>query len=146
MNRIFPPDYDHVSVGKWLRQQAMKGFQRGDHERSSRYTESCMCRVNLPESPNSVSLALTRDMVPDYVMGWHFSISCVTETGYRGYVPEEGEYWLRIVFGGYAARAIPQPIEDRTEPGKAKDVRHWLIECNWADRSDPAVNLEGLPL
>lgn len=142
--RRFDSDYNHESVGKWLRQQAMKGFQRGEDAHSRRYSLACSCGVNLPEFPNSVSLALTRDMIPDYASGWHFSISCITETGYRGYVPEEGEHWLAIIFGEYAGRAIPQPLDDRTDLGRAKDVRHWVVECDWVDRKDRAVNLEGL--
>ena len=66
MNRIFNPDHDHASIAKWLRQQAMKGFQRGEDSHSRRYVGSCNCGVNLPEFPNSVSLSLSRDITPDY--------------------------------------------------------------------------------
>ena len=125
---------------------AKKGFQRGDDDYSRRYTESCTCGVNLPEYPNSVSLILTRDMLPPtFASGWHLSISCVTEDGYRGYVPAEGEYWRRIIFGAYREYAIPQSLAERTRLGIQKDVRHWLIECDWgATQYDPVVVLEGL--
>lgn len=142
--RLFSSDHDHAAIGRFLRQQAMKGFQRGEDDYSRRYTLACNARVNLPEYPNSVSLMLTRDMVPEHEWGWHFSICCVTETAYRGYVPAEGEHWLDIVFGKYAAHAIPQPLSDRSRFGVEKDVRHWVLVCDWSIRADPAVTLEGL--
>jgi hypothetical protein len=142
--RCFDPDYDHAAVGRWLRQQAMKGFQRGGDDYSRRYTNACACGVNLPEFPNSVSLILTRDMVPGCAIGWHLSVCCVTDRGYRGFVPAEGAHWIDIVFGPYRGRAVPQPIEDRTAPGIEKDVRHWVVQVDWDNRKDPAVLLEGL--
>ena len=144
MSRLFKPDYDHVQIARWLRMSARKGFQRGDDEYSRRYTDSCTCGVNLPEFPNSVSLILTRDMVPDCLIGWHLSICCVTDCGYRGFVPAEGNHWLKVVFGSYRDRAAPQPLEDRSTFGVTKDVRHWIVEVDWASRTDLAVALEGV--
>jgi hypothetical protein len=143
-HRLFPPDYNHEAVGRWLRRQAKSGFQRDDSPSTHRYVDSCTCGVNLPECPNTVSLILTRDLNPDCVIGWHLSLCCVTNRGYRGYQPAEGEHWLGIIFGKYSARAIPQPLADRTQIGTEKDVRHWVIECDWKDSNDPAVTLEGL--
>jgi hypothetical protein len=135
--RLFLHNYDHKAVARWLRLEAMKGFQRGDDPVSVRYVEACTCGVNLPECPKSVSLILTRDAVPDCVIGWHLSICCVTNRGYRGYVPEEGEYWIRTIFGAYADRAVTQPLDDRSVVGRAKDLRHFIIECDW--RADDPV-------
>lgn len=144
MVRVFDPDYDHVAIGRWLRRNAMKGFQRGIDDYSRRYTQSCTCGVNLAEPPKSVSLVLTRDMVPECPFGWHLSLCCVTSKGYRGFVPEEGAHWLEILFGPYRGRAAPQPLTERSSSGVDRDVRHWVVECDWNDRKDPAVNLEGL--
>lgn len=139
--RKFDPEYSHDAVARWLRMEAMKGFQRGDDPTTWRYVDSCSCGVNLPEYPKSVSLILTRDAAPESMHGWHLSVCCVTDKGYRGYVPEEGAYWVRVIFGPYAERAVEQPLEDRTRFGIEKDVRHFLIECDWTDRNDPAVHL-----
>lgn len=144
--RCFDVDYDHAAVARWLRLQAKKGFQRADDETTQRYVTSCSCGVNLHPAPYSVSLILTRDLNPDCVIGWHLSVCCVTDRGYRGYSEEEGAHWLGVVFGKYASRAVAQPLEDRGPFGKEKDVRHWVIECDWADRSDSVVSLEGLDL
>lgn len=141
--RAFDPDYDHQAIARHLRREAMKGFQRGDDPSTARYVAACTCGVNLPKAPDSVSLILTRDANPGCLIGWHLSVCCVTDKGYRGYVPEEGAYWLRTIFGPYADRAVEQPLEDRGRFGVEKDVRHFVIECDWTDRKDPAVNLEG---
>jgi len=143
--RCFAPDYGHAAVVRWMIREAMKGFQRGDDPSTWRYVDACSCGVNLPEYPKSVSLILTRDANPDCISGWHLSVCCVTDRGYRGYVPEEGAYWLRIIFGPHADRAVEQPLEDRSRFGIEKDVRHFVLECDWADRSDPAVNLISPP-
>lgn len=141
MSRIFEPGHDAMAVARWLRGEAMKGFQRGDDDISRRYVKACTCGVNLAVCPNSVSLILTRDAAPDCVNGWHLSICCVTNTGYRGYVPEEGEHWLNAIFGDYAARAVEQPLAERGPLGKSKDIRHFVIECDWNDATAPAVRL-----
>lgn len=73
-------------------------------------------------------------------MGWHLSVCCVTDKGYRGYVPEEGAYWARMIFGPWAHRAVEQPLESRSPFGVEKDVRHFLIECDWNDKTDPVVS------
>jgi len=141
--RTFPPDYDHAAVAQFLRREAKKGFQRGDDPISRRYVEACNCGVNLFNAPDSVSLTLTRDFVLDYKIGWHLSVCCVTSSAFRGYVPEEGEYWKLLVFGWYSSLAVEQPLAERTPLGVQKDVRHWLIECDWGS-SLPVVTLEGL--
>jgi hypothetical protein len=105
--RCFDPDYDHAAVGRWLRLQALKGFQRGADEHSRRYTDRCACGVNLPEYPNSVSLILTRDMVPEFAFGWHLSVCCVTESSFRGFVPAEAAHWIEIIFGRCRERRAP---------------------------------------
>ncbi len=142
--RLFQPDYAHEGVARWLRIQAMKGFQRGDDPASVSYVGACTCGVNLPDYPESVSLILTRDSNPDCKIGWHLSICCVTDQGYRGYVSQEGAHWVAMAFGHYAGRAVEQPLEDRSKFGIEKDVRHFVIECDWADSRDPVVNLDGL--
>lgn len=144
MSRLYKPGCNHADVGRWLRMEARKGFQRGHDDYSRRYTAACTCGVNLPEHPKSVSLILTRDMVPECLIGWHLSICCVTDRGYRGFDPKEGEHWLDVLFGSFASRAALQPIEDRSSFGVRKDVRHWVVECDWNNRADPAVNLDGL--
>ncbi len=144
--RIFAPTYDHAAVAHHLRREALKGFQRGDDPSTWRYVRACSCGVNLPEYPKSVSLIFTRDANPDCKVGWHLSVCCVTGNGYRGYVPAEGAHWVRTIFGIYAPHAIEQPLEERSPFGVRKDVRHWIIECDWADRKNPIVNLEGLPI
>lgn len=141
-HRLFDPSYDHASVAQWLRRQAMKGFQRGDDEYTWRYVDSCTCGVNLPEAPNSVSLIFTRDMNPDCAIGWHLSVCCVTNSGYRGFAPDEGQHWVDLLFGPFAHLARPQPLSDRSRFGVEKDVRHWVLPVDWADRSDPAVDLD----
>ena len=140
-HRYFPPLWDEESIARWLRRQAMRGFQRADDEHTGRYVMSCGCGVNLPEYPNSIGLILTRDINPDCLIGWHLSVCCVTYKGYRGYVPAEGEHWRQRIFGHYAELAIPQPLEDRSEFGREKDVRHWIIECDFADQSNPVASL-----
>ena len=142
--RIFLPDYNHEAIACFLRREAFKGFQRGEDDASRRYTEACIVGVNLPEHPNSVSLVLTRDMVPGCLVGWHLSICCVTERGYRGYASEEGEYWKRLIFGPHADRALERPLEERTHWGIEKDVRHFILECDWSNHQDPACGLAGL--
>jgi hypothetical protein len=146
VSRRFDPGYDHAAIGRWLRQQASKGFQRGSDDYSRRYCDSCNCGVNLPDYPNTTSLLLTRDMVPDFEVGWHLSVCCVTLLSFRGFVPAEGEHWLEIIFGSYRERAIVQPLKDRTRFGIEKDVRHWVLPVDWTDRGDPAVTLEGLDI
>jgi hypothetical protein len=141
--RKFDPDYSHEAVARHLRREAMKGFQRGDDPVSVAYVLACRCGVNLMPPPNSVSLILTRDSNPDCVIGWHLSVCCVTDRGYRGYVEEEGQHWLGLTFGHYAHRAVPQPLNDRTPAGIEKDVRHFVIECNWSE-FDPIIWLGGL--
>ena len=141
--RLFGRHHDHAAVARHLRREALKGFQRGDDPATRRYVQACSCGVNLGY-PKSVSLILTRDYEPNCETGWHLSVCCVTDRGYRRYAPEEGEYWLRTIFGPYADRAIPGSLEDRGPVGIAKDVRHWVIPVDWNDRSDLAVRLEGL--
>jgi hypothetical protein len=141
--RCFDLDHDHEAVGRHLRREAMKGFQRSNDPSSLRYVDACTCGVNLVPAPNSVSLIFTRDYNPDCKVGWHLSVCCVTHRSYRGYVPEEGLYWLGIIFGHYADRAIEQPLDARSPVGVKKDVRHFLIECDWTSK-DPVVRLEGL--
>lgn len=145
MSRRFDPGYDHAAVARWLRQNAMKGFNRGLDDHSMRYMDGCSCGVNL-EFPNSVSLIFTRDMIPPEPNAWHLSVCCVTPKGYREYVPEEGEHWVELMFGHYRGRAILRPLEERSPMGVQKDVRHWRLDCDWTDRADPAVTLEGLDL
>jgi len=136
--RRFHHDYNHELVARWLRAEAMKGFQRGDGDDpiSARYVEACACTVSLPEFPNSISLILTCDVNPGYLISWHLSVCCVTETGYHGYVPEEGEYWCRLIFGAFADRAVMRPLSERSAAGVEKDVRHFVIvgACDWADQ------------
>ena len=141
--RIFLPDYNHEAVARHLRREALKGFQRSDDPISLAYVTACTCGVNLMPPPNSVSLILTRDNNPDCVIGWHLSVCCVTDRGYRGYVEAEGLHWLNLIFGCYAARAVATPLEDRTPFGVEKDVHHFVIECDWAS-TDPVVYLAGL--
>jgi len=140
--RIFNPDYDHRAVGRWLRRQALKGFQRGGDAASGRYVESCTCGVNLADAPNSVSLIFTRDLVPECLIGWHLSVCCVTDKGYRGFSVAEGAHWRSILFGCFADLAIEQPVCDRSQIGRDKDVRHFIAECDWSVHSDPLVSLE----
>jgi hypothetical protein len=142
--RLFLPDYDHAAVARWLRREAMKGFQRGDDPSTWRYVEACTCGVNLLPAPNSVSLIFTRDSNPDCKVGWHLSVCCVTHKAYRGYVPAEGEHWRQLVFGKYAPLAVEQPLTERSPYGVKKDVRHFIIECVWADHKNPVVTLEGI--
>jgi hypothetical protein len=141
-HRLFYPDYSHMAVARWLRCQARTGFQRGGDEHTMKYVARCTCGVNLPVCPNSVSLILTRDMTPGCTFGWHFSICCVHSTGYRGYVSEEGEHWLEMIFGKYKHLAAMQPLTDRSSIGVAKDLRNWILEVDWKDRTNPAVDLE----
>jgi hypothetical protein len=142
--RLFDPSYDHAAIARFLRRQAGKGLQRGKDPVSVRYVEDCTCGVNLPEFPKSVSLILTRDAAPGCVFGWHLSICCVTNKGYRGYAPDEGARWVNLIFGRRAHLAVEQPLKDRSRFGVEKDVRHFVVECDWSDFTDPAVNLEGL--
>jgi len=142
--RIFPVEYDHAAVVRYLRRQAMKGFQRDDSPATDRYVKACSCGVSVLPEPNSVSLIFTRDNVPGCRIGWHLSLCCVTDKRYRGYVPKEGEYWRRLIFGRYAERAVMAPLDERSTFGVQKDVRHWHLPCAWTDRHDPAVNLEDL--
>jgi hypothetical protein len=144
MSRLFFHNTDHAEVGRYLRAAAKKGFQKGLSSKSKFYVETCTCGVNLPEYPKSISLTLTRDSNPEFSIGWHLSVCCVTDTGYRGYVPEEGEHWKEVIFGLYSARAIAQPLEDRGPIGIEKDVHHWILECDWSNKNDPAVELEFL--
>ena len=103
--RIFAPDYDHAKIARWLREYAMRGFLRppGNEQANARYLQQCSAGVNLPTVPNSVSLTLTRDFGSD-VDGWHLSIACVTNTGYRPHVHEEGD-----PVAGSDIRAVPEP-------------------------------------
>jgi hypothetical protein len=143
-HRLFPPETDHAEVGRWLRAQAKTGFVRELSESTFQYRNRCTCGVNLPVCPNSVSLILTRDFVPTEPSHWHFSICCVTSSGYRGYQKSEGDHWADLIFGPYRNRVIDGGA--LTGVGQEKDVHHFRLDCDWSDRADPAVTLEGLDL
>ena len=154
--RIFASDYDHAAVARWLRKQAGRGFLRGhgNEQANERYAQQCSARVELPTAPNSVSLILTRDYFATSVDGWHLTIACVTtSSGFRPYVPEEGDLWLDLIFGPYRGRAIDETADIRSIVGAMKGVRNFRLGAlkglrnfrlpvNWSDRSDPAVTLE----
>lgn len=139
--RIFQPDYDHAAVARWMRSQAMSGFMRGPDSATARYVERCITGVNLFPKPNSVTLILTRDAVPGNRIGWHFSICCVTDKGYRGYQADECEHWLELIFGPHRGRVTANPLKERGPAGILKDVRHFMLECDWKNSSDPVVTL-----
>jgi hypothetical protein len=140
-HRCYPPATDHARIASWLRACARTGFVRGMALQSQQYRDRCTCGVNLPEATNSVSLILTRDFILD-LTGWHFSICCVTSTGYRGYQTSEGEHWIGLIFGRHKSRLIE--TDASSEIGEAKDVRHFFLACDWRDGTDPAVTLEEL--
>ena len=127
--RIFPPDYDHAAVERWLREQASRGFLRGPgHEHANaKYLRQCSAGVNLPAVPNSVSLSLTRDYFAAGINGWHLSVACVSSSGHRLYVAEEGDPWVDLIFGPYRGRVIDETAEVRSTVGAMKDVRHFRL-------------------
>ena len=143
--RCFRPDEEHAQVARYLRIQARSGFLKGIDQTSLLYRVRCTCGVNLPEAPNSVTLILTRDAIPGEPTGWHLSVCCVTSAGFRGYQPSEGEHWADLVFGKYrSARVASLPDSAASPPGREKGVRHFRLDCDWADGADPAVSLEGV--
>lgn len=141
--RQFSPSYVHTSMAKLMHLAARKGFQTGETVASLDYVESCSWGINLAEYPKSVSLIFTRDNDPECKTGWHLSICCVTNKGYRGYQPDEGRYWVNVVFGAYAHLAVEQLLTERSPFGVDKDVRHFLLPCDWSNSSDPLTTLEG---
>jgi hypothetical protein len=139
-HRCYTSDTDHAVVARWLRERAMTGFVRGMDVSSLQYRNACTCGVNLPKRDDSVSLILTRDMVPGEPTGWHFSICCVTSSGYRGYQPAEGEHWAGLIFGPLRSRV--HDLGALTPIGAVKHVHHFRLDCDWNNTSDPAVALE----
>lgn len=142
--RCYTPDSDHAEIAKWLRSQATTGFCKDPGLATWSYGYSCSCGVNLALAPNSTSLILTRDDVDGEPKGWHLSVCCVTDSGYRNYSPLEGEHWRKLVFGEYASRVVEDAPE--TSIGQSRGVRHFRLACDWEDQSDPATTLRGLEL